>query len=84
MRYLWKLAVAMLTLAVCAPRPNAQYFRFGKNKVHYESHEWFFVQSKHFDVFYYEPGGKYLAEFTAEQLKMLTPRVIRELRTPDL
>lgn len=44
---------------------DAQYFRFGKNKVQYDAHEWYYVQSKHFDVYYYEPGGKYLAEFTA-------------------
>ena len=59
------LTFAFLTLALAAP-VQSQYFRFGKNKVHYTTQDWFFVQSKHFDVFYYEPGGKYLAEFTAK------------------
>ena len=43
---------------------HAQYFRFGKNKVHYEAQSWSYMQSKHFDIYYYE-GGQYLAEFTA-------------------
>ena len=37
---------------------------FGRNKVQYESKEWEFIQSKHFDLYYYE-GGKVLAEFAA-------------------
>ena len=44
---------------------TAQYFRFGKNKVQYDAHEWSYVQSKHFDVYYYV-GGYYLADFTAK------------------
>ena len=43
----------------------AQYFPFGKNKVQYEELEWSFVQSKHFDVYYYE-GGQHLAGFAAQ------------------
>jgi len=59
----WLLAAALLLWLPA--EAQAQYFRFGKNKVQYQAHDWFFVQSKHFDVYYYEPGGKYLAEFTA-------------------
>lgn len=40
----------------------AQYF--GRNKVQYESKEWEFIQSEHFDFYYYE-GGLRLAEFAA-------------------
>ncbi|MEM6646871.1 MAG: BamA/TamA family outer membrane protein [Bacteroidota bacterium] len=48
------------------PAPaHAQYFRFGKNKVQYAAHDWHYVQSEHFNVYYYE-GGKALADFTAE------------------
>ena len=43
----------------------SQYFRFGKNKVQYEANEWHFVQSRYFDVYYYE-GGYHLANFTAK------------------
>lgn len=58
---------AIVTLIACASisEADAQYFRFGKNKVQYGAHEWQFVQSKHFDVYYYD-GGYYLADFTAK------------------
>ncbi len=59
------LLIAVFVLTGTHSSVNAQYFRFGKNKVHYQNHEWYFVQSKHFDVYYYEDEGKYLAEFTA-------------------
>jgi Tol biopolymer transport system component len=42
---------------------NAQ--SFGKNKVQYRNFKWKFIQSRHFDVYYYE-NGKELAEFTAD------------------
>lgn len=38
---------------------------FGKNKVQYETFKWKFLQSKHFDVYFYQ-GGEYLAQYTAE------------------
>ena len=49
---------------------RAQYFQFGKNRVQYESHAWRYVQSEHFDVYFYErdltaPGGRILATFAA-------------------
>jgi Tol biopolymer transport system component len=56
----WLLAAAAWPAAV-----DAQYFRFGKNKVQYESYEWYYVQSTHFDVYYYE-GGYDLANYTAK------------------
>ena len=43
---------------------HGQYFRFGKNKVQYSELEWSYLQSRHFDVYYYQ-GGRDLAEFTA-------------------
>ena len=60
------LLAALAALAAAAPPAlHAQYFRFGKNKVQYDAHDWHFVQSEHFDVYYY-PGGYYLADFTAK------------------
>ncbi len=43
---------------------SAQYFSFGKNKIQYDEREWSFLQSKHFDIYYYE-GARHLADFTA-------------------
>ncbi len=70
MRYHFRLQraaafVAFCVLAAALPASlQAQYFRFGKNKVQYDAQEWYFVESKHFDVYYYE-GGYDLADFTA-------------------
>lgn len=38
---------------------------FGQNKVQYQDFKWRFVQSKHFDVYFYE-GGEGIAQFTAD------------------
>lgn len=42
----------------------AAYPQFGKNIVQYKNFEWFYIQTKHFDVYFYR-GGERLAEFTA-------------------
>ena len=38
--------------------------QFGQNKVHYKEFDWFFIQSKHFDI-YFSEAGKVNAEFAA-------------------
>lgn len=61
-------AVLAGLLVVCLAFPaglHAQYFRFGKNKVQYEAPDWRYLQSEHFDVYYYE-GGYPLANYTAK------------------
>jgi len=40
------------------------FAQFGQNKVHYKNPDWFFIQTKHFDI-YYAQGGERIAEFTA-------------------
>ena len=64
-RLLPALLLAACALA-CGPAAGAQYFAFGKNRVQYERHSWRFLQSRHFDVYYYEPGGEYLAQVAAD------------------
>ena len=56
----------LLFLFVCCSiqQAHGQYFRFGKNKIQYKAENWDYLQSKHFDIYYYE-GGQFLAEFTA-------------------
>ncbi len=39
--------------------------QFGKNKVQYIQHEWMYIQTKHFDI-YFTDAGKNAAEFTAQ------------------
>ena len=38
--------------------------QFGKNKVQYQDFNWKFIQSKHFDIYFYQ-NGEYLGQFTA-------------------
>jgi len=38
---------------------------FGKNKVQYKDFTWYYIQSKHFDIYFYDEN-KYLAEFVAD------------------
>ena len=38
--------------------------QFGKNKVQYKEFKWKFIQTQHFDVYFYQ-GGESLAEFAA-------------------
>lgn len=40
------------------------FAQFGKNKVQYKSFDWYYIQTKHFDI-YFNEGGDMLAEFTA-------------------
>ena len=64
---------AFLGFVCTAPVAFGQYF--GKNQVQYKQFKTYFIQSKHFDI-YYTDGGKRVAEFTAETAE----RVYRKLR----
>ncbi len=51
-------------MAVCVSVMTAQEANFGKNKVQYKSFNWSFIQTSHFDIYFYE-GGASIANFTA-------------------
>jgi len=40
------------------------FAQFGKNKVQYKYFDWYYIQTKHFDI-YFNNNGETLAEFTA-------------------
>ena len=63
------LALPLISLiASGAASVSAQETYFGKNKVVYRTFEWQFIQSEHFDVYFYD--GQYkLAKFTAESME---------------
>lgn len=54
-----------LLLCVISSTAVGQETVFGKNKVQYTYFDWYYIQSNHFDV-YFNNGGYYLAEFTAD------------------
>ncbi len=43
--------------------------QFGQNIVQYDNFTWYFIQSKHFDI-YYSENGRANAEFTAEEAEL--------------
>lgn len=64
----FQIGLIVLLAALSSPLPAACQ-GFGKNKVQYFNQRWSYLQSEHFDVFFYE-GGYTIAEFvatTAEQ-----------------
>ncbi len=39
--------------------------QFGKNKIHIKDYDWYYIQTKHFDIYFYQEGET-LTEFTAK------------------
>jgi len=56
--------VTVLILLIFPFFGQSQGLHFGKNKVQYSNFDWQFIQSDHFDVYFYD-GGYELAQFTA-------------------
>lgn len=51
-------------MALIAPISFLPAQEYGRNKIQYEKLDWHFIQSEHFDIYYY-PGGYNAATFTA-------------------
>ncbi|PID61257.1 MAG: biopolymer transporter Tol [Ignavibacteriae bacterium] len=60
MRKIIKIFVFLLLLSQMA------FAQFGKNRVHYREHDWLYIQTKHFDL-YFTAEGKTAAEFAAQE-----------------
>ena len=54
------------------PSVTGQEVYFGKNKVQYKNFEWYYIQTEHYDIYYYSAGYS-LAEFAAKTLEEATP-----------
>ncbi|MEW5994603.1 MAG: hypothetical protein AB1744_09425, partial [Candidatus Zixiibacteriota bacterium] len=68
--------LVLLTLAVAVGQAQETYF--GKNKVRYKDFDWSYVQTRHFDIYFYEdvyPNAK----FAATVLESAYVEVSREL-----
>ena len=61
--------LAVLILISSVADVHAQNASFGKNRVQYETFDWRFIQSKHFDIYYYGEKNYELAEFSAQSLE---------------
>ncbi len=43
---------------------SVSFAQFGQNKVNYKEFDWFYIQTRHFDI-YFSTGGEKIAEFTS-------------------
>ncbi|HKL15497.1 MAG TPA: hypothetical protein VJ915_07660 [Balneolaceae bacterium] len=55
--------------SLAAEQLFAQYFFFGKNRVQYETFDWRYIETDHFDIYYYNSKNYHLAQFTAETVE---------------
>ncbi len=59
----------LLALTGQMSQVHAQFFSYGKNRVQYDDFQWRYIQSDHFDIYYYDAKNYYLAEFSAFSLE---------------
>lgn len=52
--------------------------QFGQNRVQYKEYDWYFIQSKHFDI-YFSLEGKEIAEFTSHAAEEALERIQNDL-----
>ena len=79
-RMLTAACILLIGSAFLVSESQAQYFGFGKNRVQYTQFDWRFIQSEHFDVYYYDASNYYLAEFTAMSLEAAYAQLQRDFR----
>ncbi len=58
------LLFLFLTSSILVLNPVEVFAQFGQNKVQYKEYDWYYIQTKHFDI-YYSEDGKVNAEFAA-------------------
>ncbi len=56
---------------------------FGQNKVQYQDYRWRYIQSEHFDVYFYD-GGLDLAKFTADVAESSYVGIIKDFKNYDI
>lgn len=65
-RWTWLISTIVLSGFLSLQyEARSQYFEFGKNRVQYDDQDWEYIQSQHFDIFFYQDSST-LASFTAE------------------
>lgn len=70
----------MMVLFLCAASLlTAQEGNFGKNKVQYKKFNWSFIQTSHFDIYFYD-GGASIANFTAYAAESAYVSISRTMR----
>jgi len=72
--------ITVATLVLQAGTAVAQFNNFGKNRVQYEDFRWRFVQSEHFDVYYYSDKNYKLGTFSLEALETAYKQISEDFR----
>lgn len=70
--------VCFLILILLAPIANSQGTYFGRNKVRYKNFDWSFIQTRHFDLHFYEEAYP-TAKFAATVLESSYTEIAKEL-----
>ena len=83
MRLFYKsLLVALLSIFITTSAVQeafSQFFTFGKNRVQYEKFDWRFIETDHFDIYYYDSKNYHLAQFTAETVESSLKQLVEDL-----
>lgn len=79
-------AFSLLTaFALAATQLSAQEEQkfFGQNKVQYQDFNWRFIQSEHFDIYFYQ-GGERVAKFVADVAEKALPSILADFKHYEL
>ncbi len=79
-------AVIIILVLLARPHPlsgQAEQKYFGQNKVQYQNYDWKYIQSEHFDVYFYKGGDK-LARFTADVAETALVKIREDFRQYEL
>ena len=68
----------LVILIVTAVFADAQETYFGKNKVRYKDFDWNYIQTRHFDIHFYEDAYE-TAKFSAAVMESSYVEISREL-----
>ncbi len=69
----------LMVVLLCSASLFAQEGNFGKNKVQYKKFNWSYIQTDHFDIYFYD-GGASIANFTAVAAESAYASISRTMR----
>lgn len=82
MRYAFYGASLIILITASSAGQQEQKW-FGQNKVQYRDYNWNFIQSEHFDIYFYK-GGDRIARFTAEAAETALKAIVPDFRDYEI
>ena len=76
------LLLTLFVSTIIVEEAFSQFFSFGKNRVQYETFDWRFIETDHFDIYYYDSKNYHLAQFTAETVESSLKQLVEDIGTP--